>query len=130
MRTSGPDGEARVLARIEAELRKSDPHLPALFDRLGQAGRDQRPCQHPERTQWERLLAALLPILALVLIAVLTGGQRAGWQACPVPGCPGITALADRAATMVQARTADLGRDIRAQLCQSIPLRKTAGACG
>ena len=131
MKTSGPDGEARVLARIEAELRKSDPQLPALFDKLDEAGRDRRPYLCPEGTQWPRLLAALLPAVALVLMAVLAGGHGAGWQGCPaVAGCPGITAFADRAAATLQALTADLGREIRAQLCQSIPVRKTAGACG
>lgn len=130
MRTSGPDGEARVLVRIEAELRKSDPHLPALFDKLDEAGRGQQPYRRPARTQWTRLLAALLPILALVLADLLAGGHGAGWQDCPVLGCPGITAFANRAAAMVEAHTADLGRDIREQLCHSVPVRKATSACG
>jgi hypothetical protein len=131
MKTSGPDGEARVLARIEAELRKSDPQLPALFDKLDEAGRDRRPYPRPEGTQWTRLLAALLPVFALVLMAVLAGGHGARGQGCPaLAGCPGIAAFADRAAATVQAHIADVGREISAQLCQSIPVRKTAGACG
>jgi hypothetical protein len=131
MKASDPDGVARVLAMIEAELRESDPQLPALFDRLGEVSRDQRPRWHPAGRQWARLAAALLPGLALVLGAVLAGGHAAGWHGCPaVLGCPGITALADRAAATVQAHTADLGREIRAQLCRSIPVRKTASACG
>jgi hypothetical protein len=46
MKTSGPEREARVLAGIEAEFRRSDPQLPALFDRLDEAGRGPRPHQH------------------------------------------------------------------------------------
>lgn len=130
MRTRGPGGEARVLARIEAELRKSDPQLSALFDKLDEAGRGQRPHPRQARTQWARLFAALLPVLALVLADVLAGGHGAGWQDCPMAGCPGITAFANRAAAMVQAHTADLGRDIREQLCRSVPVRKATSACG
>jgi hypothetical protein len=130
MKTSGPDREAEILARIEAELRESDPRLPALFDRLDEVGRDQRPRRYRAGTQWARLLAVLLYVFALVLTAMLTGGPAAGWQGCPAaPGCPGITAFADRAVATVQAQTADLGREIRAQLCHSIPVRKTTSAC-
>ena len=130
MKAGGPDGEARVLARIEAELRESDPQLSALFDKLDEAGRGPRSQPRPEGTQWRRLLAALLPVAALVLIAVLTGGKGTNWQSCPMLGCPAITGFTDRAAAMVQAHTADLGREIRQQLCQSLPVRKTISACG
>lgn len=89
MKTSGPDREARVLARIEAELRESDPRLPALFDRLAEAARGQRLHEQAAGTRWRRLLAGMLPVLALVVAAALTGSHSAGWQGCPaVPGCP------------------------------------------
>jgi len=131
MKTSGPDGEARVLARIEAELRESDPRFSALFDRLDGAGRGRRPHRRPAGTRWRWLLAALLPALAVVLAAALTGGHMAAGQRCSaVPGCPGITALANGAIATVQAQAADWGREIRAQLCHSIPVRKAASACG
>lgn len=140
MRTSGPDREASVLARIEAEFRASDPRFLALFDRLGEAGRGHQArrrqaasrlaaCRRPPaRRAW--LFAMLLSSLALVLAAALTAGRAAGWHACPAAlGCPGITAVADQAVAMAQAQTADWGREVRAQLCRSIPAEMTS-RCG
>jgi hypothetical protein len=60
--------EAKVLARTEAEFRECDPHLLALFDRLGTTAPGQRDSRHPTGMRWARLCTAML--LAALALAV------------------------------------------------------------
>jgi hypothetical protein len=80
-----PTHEEQVLARIEAELRRADPRLVALFDRLGGNGR--RGAQPPAAATWKRLLAVLL--LTMTAVAAALGGCRSrGGRDSPDPSSP------------------------------------------
>lgn len=110
-----PAHEARVLARIEAELRRGDPRLVALFDRLsGNGGRDVRP---PAAATWKRLLVALL-LTMTVVAAALGGGRVAGWQGRPGPV---LARVERRAVAVVQAQFRDWRQEIRALMWGTPP---------
>lgn len=111
-----PAHEERVLARIEAELRHSDPRLVVLFDRLGGNGR--RGARLPAATAWKRLLVALL-LTMTVLAAALGCGRVAGWQARPGPVLARATG---RAVGVVQAQLRDWRQEIQALVWGSPPL--------
>ena len=110
-----PAHEERVLARIEAELRQSDPRLVVLFDRLGGNGR--RGARRPAAATWKRLLAALLLAMTL-LAAALGGGRVAGWQERPGPA---VARFDGRAVAFVQAELRDWRQEIRAMVWGSPP---------
>lgn len=114
-----PGRRARILARIEAELRESDARFAAMFALLGEAGGGRRAPRSRAGPRLAQPLAATLAVLVLVLATALTGARIAGWQACPpARGCLGITGFAGREVAVLQARTAGWGRDIRAVVCQ------------
>jgi hypothetical protein len=112
--------EIRILSRIEAEFRRSDPQFPALFSPLPETGCGQRTLRHRAGMRWVKPLAVLLTVLALALTAAMTGTRIAGWKGCsPARSCPGITGFAHREVAALETQTARWGREIRVQLCQS-----------
>jgi hypothetical protein len=110
-----PTHEEQVLARIEAELRRADPRLVALFDRLGGNGR--RGAQPPAAATWKRLLAVLL--LTMTAVAAALGGCRvAGWQGQPGPV---LARVGGRAVAVVQAQLRSCRQEIQALVWGSPP---------
>ena len=121
--------EATVLASIEAEFRKCDPQLLALFDRLGTTAPAQGGYRRPAGMRWARLCTAML-LVALALAAMLIGGHLAGLGGCPPARAScAITGFADRVVGSLQAQTASWAHEIKTQMCQSVPARG-AIACG
>ena len=113
-----PAHEERALAQIEAGLRRSDPWLVALFDRLGNVRPAGRP---PGGVTWKRFLVALVLITAAVAATVGTG-QAAGRQAWPPAHVgAGIVELAGWAAGGMRAQLHDWRQEIRAQVLGSPP---------
>ena len=110
-----PAREERALARIEAELRRADPRLVALFDRLGGNGR--RGARPLAAATWKRLLVALL-LTMTALAAALGGGRIAGWQGRPGP----VLARAEgRGFAVVQAQFRGWRQEIQALVWGSPP---------
>jgi len=110
-----PAHDERILARIEAELRRSDPRLVTLFDRL--AGHGRRGARPPAAATWKRLLAGLL-LTMIALAAALGGGRVAGWQGRPGPF---LARAEGRAVAVVQAQLRDWRQELRALLLGSPP---------
>lgn len=110
-----PAHEERALAQIEAELRRSDPRLLALFDKLG---RDGRPSSQTPAMRWRRFRIVSL-LTAAGLAAAVGLGQAAG-----PPGRSAEAALADvqgRAVVAVQAQLHDWRQEIQALVWGSPP---------
>jgi hypothetical protein len=110
-----PAHEERALARIEAELRRADPRLVALFDRLGGNGR--RGARPPAAATWKRLLAALL-LTTTAMAAALGAGRIAGWQGRPGPI---LARVGGRAVAVAQAELRGWRQEIRALVWGSPP---------
>jgi hypothetical protein len=109
-----PAHEERVLARIEAELRRADPRLVALFDRLG--GNGARGARPLAAAPWKRLLVALLLTIG-ALAAAFGGGQAAGWPAGAV-----LARFNGRAVAVAQAQLRDWRQEIRTLVWGSPPV--------
>ena len=121
-----PAHDDRALARIEAELRHSDPEFLALFDWLGGTGtREPRRAVAPR----PRRLGVALLLLAAVLTAVLVWGQATGWLGRPASAGAVIIGLPGRAAAVAQARLHDWQQETRALVCGSFPAG-WGSACG
>lgn len=104
-----PAHDERILARIEAELRRSDPWLVALFDRLADNGR------RSVAAAWRRLRIALLLTIAVVLAV----GQVTGW---PTWRAGVVLAHFDgRAVALAQAQLHDWRQEIQALVWGSPP---------
>ncbi len=110
-----PAHEEHVLARIEAELRASDPRLVVLFDRL--AGNRRQDALPPAAATWKRLLVALL-VTMTALAAALGGGRVAGWQGRPGPLLAGAEG---RTVAVVQGQLRDWRQEIQALVWGSPP---------
>ena len=108
-----PAHDERILARIEAELRRSDPRLVTLFDRL--AGNGRRGARPPALATWRRLR---IPLLLTVAVA-LGVGQAAGWQAGRAGGV--LAHFDGRAVAVVQAQLHDWRQEIQALVWGSPP---------
>ena len=108
-----PTHDERILARIEVELRRSDPRLVTLFDRLG--GNSRPRARPPALATWRRLRIALL-----LAVAVVFGvGQAAGWQAWRARAV--LAHFDGRAVAVVQAQLHDWRQEIQALVWGSPP---------
>lgn len=109
-----PAHDERILARIEAELRRSDPRLVALFDRL--AGNGRRGARPRVLSTWKRLRVALL----LTVAVALGVGQAAGWQQAWRAGAA-LAHFDGRAVAVAQAQLHDWRQEIQALVWGSPP---------
>lgn len=101
--------DERILARIEADLRRSDPRLVALFDRLAGHGR------RAAVATWRRLRIALL----LTVAVALGVGQAAGWPAWRAGAV--LARIDGRAVAVAQAQLHDWRQEIQALVWGSPP---------
>lgn len=104
-----PAHDERILARIEAELRRSDPWLVALFDRLAGNGR------RGVVATWRRLRIALL----LTVAVALGVGQATGWPAWRAGAV--LARIDGRAVVLAQSQLHDWRQEIQALVWGSPP---------
>ena len=105
----GPRSHRRVLGRIKAVLRSTDPGLAAMFDSFTVrfAGQAMPRAEHLGRRRSARPLAVLVFVIGALLVAATTGFAIATTSPCsgPAPYAKAPRLVATRGVTTVRVPT-------------------------